>query len=207
MRVLFRRSAFLTVLVLVLQTARLTAAELPKPEVYKLPNGLTVILQEDHSSPAVAFQMWVHVGGSDEPASEEGIAHLFEHMLFKGTKKRAVGQIGREISAAGGEINAYTANDQTVFHLVLDSKNFDTGLDVLADATQHSSFDPKELKKEKEVVIEEIRRDSDDPDRALWDNLESTAYRVHPYHRPVIGTIATVRAIERPQMLAFFHEW
>lgn len=183
------------------------ASAAAKPEVYTLPNGLTVILKEDHTSPVAAFQMWVKVGGADEPAEYAGIAHVFEHMLFKGTEKRKVGEIGREVSAAGGDINAYTANDQTVYHLVLASRYFDTGLDILADATQHSSFDPVELKKELEVVIEEIRRGEDNADRALSEAIDAAAYRTHPYGRPVIGYVDTVRKITRPVVLEFFHKW
>lgn len=178
-----------------------------RQEVYRLPNGLTVVLQEDHSAPVAAFQMWVRVGSADEPPAQAGIAHVFEHMLFKGTKKRPVGQIGREISAAGGDINAYTSNDQTVYHLVLASRYFDTGLDVLADAVQNSSFDPAELQKELEVVVEEIRRGLDNPDRVLWEMMDAVAYRLHPYGRPVIGTPETVRSLTREQILDFFHAW
>lgn len=178
-----------------------------KPVVYKLPNGMTVILKEDHTSPVAAFQMWVKVGGADEPAEYAGIAHVFEHMLFKGTKKREVGQIGREVSAAGGDINAYTSNDQTVYHLVLASRHFDTGLDILADATQNSTFDPAELAKELEVVVEEIRRGEDNADRALGEAIDAAAYTVHPYKRPVIGSVATVRAITRQAVLDFFAKW
>jgi zinc protease len=178
-----------------------------KPLVYKLPNGLTVVLKEDHASPVAAFQMWVRVGSADEPAQYAGVAHVFEHMLFKGTKKRAVGQIGREVSAAGGDINAYTSNDQTVYHLVLASRYFDTGLDILSDAVQNSSFDPVELKKELEVVVEEINRGEDNADRALDENIDRAAYQVHPYGRPVIGTKESVRSLTRDEILSFFHKW
>lgn len=208
-RVVFslRYAVLLLLLSAIPAQAAKAAAEPAKPIVYTLPNGLTVILKEDHTAPVAAFQMWVKVGGADEPAELAGIAHVFEHMLFKGTQKRAVGQIGREVSAAGGDINAYTANDQTVYHLVLASRYFDTGLDILADATQNSSFDPVELKKELEVVVEEIRRGEDNADRALGEAIDAAAYKVHPYGRPVIGTVASVRSITRPAVLDFFHKW
>jgi len=124
----------------------------------RLENGLTVLLYESHAAPVVAFQAWVGVGSADEAAEEAGIAHVFEHMLFKGTDRRGVGQIAQEIEAAGGEINAWTSFDQTVYHLVLASRYFDTGLDILADAVQHSSFDPGELERELKVVLEEIKQ-------------------------------------------------
>jgi zinc protease len=98
-----------------------------------------------------------------------GIAHVFEHMLFKGTKKRGVGQIAREVESSGGEINAWTSHDETVYHLVLASRFFDTGLDILADTLMNSSFDAGELERERNVVLEEIKQGMDDPERqAGW---------------------------------------
>ena len=173
----------------------------------KLDNGMTVILEENHSARVVAFQMFVRVGGADENEKEAGIAHVFEHMLFKGTEKRKVGQIAGEVEAAGGYINAYTSYDQTVYHLAVASRYFDTGLDIISDAIQHSSFDPNELKKELEVVLEELRMGEDDPGRKLYKNILSTAYTTHPYKRPVIGFIDTVKNFTREQILDFFRKW
>ena len=110
-------------------------------ERFQLKNGLTVILKEQHASPVVALQAWVGVGSADEPEELAGIAHVFEHMLFKGTARRGVGQIAHEVEAAGGDINAWTSFDQTVYHLVLASRFFDTGLDIITDALRNSSFD------------------------------------------------------------------
>ena len=172
-----------------------------------LPNGLTVILEEDKSAPVVAFQMWVMVGSADEKDSEAGIAHVFEHMLFKGTKKRGVGQIAKEVEAAGGSINAFTSFDSTVYHLALASRYFGTGLDIISDAIQHSSFDPVELKKELGVVMEELRMNEDRPGRKLYNTTLSTAYSVHPYRRPVIGYEKTVNGVTREKVLSFFSKW
>lgn len=173
----------------------------------KLDNGMTVILEENHSARVVAFQMFVRVGSADEDEKEAGIAHVFEHMLFKGTEKRKVGQIAGEVEAAGGYINAYTSYDQTVFHLAVASRYFDTGLDIISDAIQHSSFDPDELKKELEVVLEELRMGEDEPGRKLYKNILSTAYTVHPYKRPVIGFADIVKGFTREQILEFFKKW
>jgi len=173
----------------------------------KLDNGITVILEEDHSARVVAFQMFVRVGGADENEKEAGIAHVFEHMLFKGTEKRKVGQVAGEVEAAGGYINAYTSYDQTVYHLAVASRYFDTGLNIISDAIQHSSFDPNELKKELEVVLEELRMGEDDPGRKLYKNILSTAYTTHPYKRPVIGFTDTVKSFTREQILDFFRKW
>jgi len=118
----------------------------------------------------------VGVGSADEPPGSYGIAHVFEHMLFKGTQKRGVGQIAQEVEGAGGEINAWTSFDQTVYHLVMASRYFDTGLDILADAIQSSSFDPGELARELKVVIEEIKQGEDAPARVTTQSLFGAAY-------------------------------
>jgi zinc protease len=174
---------------------------------FQLPNGLNVVLSENHAAPVVAFQAWVGVGSADEQPDEAGIAHVFEHMLFKGTEKRGVGQIAHEIEAAGGDINAWTSFDQTVYHLVLASRYFDTGLDILADAVQRSSFDPTELERELKVVLQEVKQGEDSPSRVATQTLFSTAYSQHPYSRPVIGWERTVQKLTREHLLEFFHRW
>ena len=171
---------------------------------YRLDNGLTVVLEENHASPVVAFQAWVGVGSADEPERLAGIAHVFEHMLFKGTAKRGVGRIAQEVEGAGGDINAWTSFDQTVFHLVLASRFFDTGLDIIADALQNSSFDPEELKRELKVVLEEVKQGEDSPGRIASQSLFATAYGKHPYRRPVIGYTRTVEKFTRDELLDFF---
>ena len=122
-----------------------------------------MIIEENHMAPVVALQMWVRTGSADESDKEAGIAHVFEHMLFKGTSARAVGELAREVDSAGGYINAYTSYDQTVYHLAVASRYFPLALDLLSDAIMNSSFDPDELSKELEVVLEEIRRGEDRP--------------------------------------------
>jgi zinc protease len=169
-----------------------------------LDNGLQVVLEENHTAPVVAFQAWVKTGSADEPPELAGVAHVFEHMLFKGTKKRGVGIIAQEVEGAGGEINAWTSYDETVYHLVLASAFFDTGLDILADTLQASAFDPGELERERKVVLEEIKQGLDDPDRMAAQGLFRAAFPGHPYGRPVIGSEETVRALKRADLLRLF---
>ncbi len=172
-----------------------------------LSNGLQVIVQENHATKVVAVQIWVRVGSADEQPEEAGLAHVHEHMLFKGTARRAVGAIAAEIEGAGGDINAWTSYDQTVYHVTMASRDFDVALDVLADAVQHSSFDADELAKELEVVLEEVSRGKDTPSRVAFENLFSTAYTTHPYARPVIGTVESVKSFTRDGILAFYRRW
>ncbi|MBI5477831.1 MAG: insulinase family protein [Deltaproteobacteria bacterium] len=174
---------------------------------YTLPNGLKIVLVESHASPVVTFQAWVGVGSADEPAEVAGIAHVFEHMLFKGTTRRGVGQIAREIESAGGEINAWTAFDETVFHVVLASRFFDTGLDIIADGLQSSSLDEAELRRELKVVLEEIKQGEDNPSRVATQALFGAAFTRHPYRRPVIGSARTVQKLTRDIVVDFYQRW
>src|SRR5438128_135107 len=164
---------------------------------------MKVILAESHAAFVVAFQAWVDVGSADESADSFGIAHVFEHMLFKGIVRRGVGEIAQEVEGSGGDINAWTSFDQTVFHLVMASRYFDTGLDILSDAIQSSSFDPTELERELKVVLEEIKQGEDAPARVATQALFGTAFAKHPYRRPVIGYEKQVRALTREKLLDF----
>jgi zinc protease len=169
-----------------------------------LDNGLTVILQENHAARVAALQLWVRVGSADEREDEAGLAHLHEHMLFKGTMRRGPGEIARTVESCGGNINAWTSFDQTVYHLALASQFLDEGIDILADAVTESVFDPAELSREIEVVCEEIRRSDDMPARRISRSLFDLAYQRHPYRRPVIGSEESVRSFTRDRILAFY---
>src|SRR5881296_1935787 len=115
--------------------------------LFTLDNGLRVVIQEDHFAPVVAIQIWVKAGSADETPDVAGAAHVHEHMIFKGTTRRPVGALAAEVESSGGHINAFTTADHTVYHLILASRYFATGLDIIADAMQHSTFDPHELGK------------------------------------------------------------
>lgn len=172
-----------------------------------LPNGLTVLLQESHAAPVVSFHVWARVGSAQETDDIAGICHLIEHMIFKGTSRRAVGQISKEVEAAGGDINAYTSFDETVFYLQMPAANYRVGLDILADATSDPTFDATELAREKEVVVEEINRAEDNPSQMVSEDLFTTAYTTHTYRRPIAGDRNTVRAVSRETLLNFYRKW
>ena len=174
---------------------------------FTLENGLTVILKEDHSAPVVAVQVWVKTGSANETPEEAGITHQIEHMIFKGTPTRNTGEIARTIETSGGRINAYTSFDRTVYFVEIDSARFDTALDVLLDAVQHSLFDPEELKKEKEVVLEEYRRSLDIPENQLSWAMMALSYQKHPYGRPIIGYEETILSFDREMILKYMDRW
>jgi len=173
----------------------------------RLDNGLTVLIQEDHFAPVAALQVWVKVGAADELPGEEGLAHVLEHMLFKGTEKRATGEIAMQVEGAGGVINAWTSFDRTVFHIAIESGRFEEALEILSDAVGHSLIDEQELKNELEVIQEEIKRGKDSPEHRLFEELFDLALEGHPYHRPIIGTPESVASFTREKVLSFYRRW
>jgi zinc protease len=174
------------------------------PTRHRLANGLTLLHEHQGAAHVVAFQIWVNVGGADEGPDEAGLAHLHEHMLFKGTERRGPGEIARDIEAHGGEVNAWTSFDHTVYHTVMAAQFAREGLDVLADAVRSPRFDPDELARECEVVVEEIKRAEDTPSRRAARDLFRESYQVHPYRLPVLGTPESVRATTRERILGFY---
>ncbi len=169
-----------------------------------LENGLVVLLKQDRSAPLVAVQYWVHAGSIHEGAQlGGGLSHYLEHMVFKGTAKRGPGQVSKEIADIGGEINAYTSNDRTVFHVVLPSAHWLVGLDVLTDAVFHPSFPAEEWEREREVILREVDMGEDDPMRVFSRLVNETAFRVHPYRVPVIGWRDILTTMNRDHLVAY----
>ncbi len=175
--------------------------------VHALPNGMSVLLEENHTRPVISFNALIKVGSASETDREAGMCHLIEHMLFKGTPHYAVGEIARSVEAAGGEINAYTSFDQTVYYINMASRFADKGLAILADAVMHPLIDAEELAREKEVILEEIRREKDHPARMVSEELFKVSYTRHPYGRPIIGFPETVKGFTRDEVLEFFKRW
>ena len=185
----------------------LIKGELMSAKLIKLNNGLEIIADESHELPVISLQILVRVGSANELSKEAGIAHVMEHMMFKGTPTRPVGMIASEVEAAGGEINAYTSLDQTVYYLSMASKFWEQGIDILADAVCNSIFDPTELEREKEVILEEIRRGNDDPGHFVGEELFKNLYGAHPYGTPIIGYEKTVKSFDQKMLNEFFEKW
>jgi zinc protease len=172
-----------------------------------LDNGLTILLRESHRAPVVELQIWANVGSADERPGEEGLAHFHEHMLFKGTERREVGAVAGDIEGLGGQINAYTSFDSTVYHATLPADAWRDGLDVLTDAVRFSIFDEAEIAREREVVLEEIRRSEDTPGHVLGDLAFRACYPEHPYGLPILGPSENVANFDRNQVRSFFERW
>jgi len=181
-----------------------TAPGLPPPIRQVLPNGVRVIVQEHRGSDVSALQLWVRAGGRDEAASELGLAHYLEHMLFKGTTSRPTGFIDRDVEGVGGRMNAGTSLDYTYYHMVLPATKTGAAIDLLADISVNASLDASVLEAEKRVVLEEMRLSEDNPRRFLSRKLQETVFEGHPYGRPVIGTSELVTNLSRETLLAFY---
>lgn len=173
----------------------------------KLANGLEIAIKENHFSKMVALQCWVGVGSLWEESHEYGMAHCLEHMLFKGTENYDVGEISAKVEAFGGDINAYTSFDRTVFYLTISSEYLKDGISLLADAVLRSTFDAGELVKEKEVILEEIRRSLDQPSHLLGRKVFEQVYAGTPAARPIIGYVETVEKFQRADLVKFHKDW
>jgi len=189
---------YLLILLTVYGRGSLIAASLSiKPKEYVLKNGLKVIVVEDHTTPTVTFQIWYKVGSMDETFGKTGISHLLEHMMFKGTEKYGPGMFSKIVSLNGGQENAFTSKDYTVyFENWGDSKKIDISMELESDRMVNLKLTEDEFKREKMVVMEERRlRTEDEPTSVLVEEVIAAAYRAHPYHWPIIGWMRDVENI------------
>ncbi len=152
-----------------------------------LDNGLTILVKEVYPASVISLSIWARVGSVDETDEIAGISHFVEHMLFKNTKTRGVGQIAREIHSLGGYMNGFTSYDCTCYWIVLPSRYFETALDIQADAILNPLFLQEEVEKERRVIIEELKMYEDRPDAYCFERLMDLAYSRHRYKRSIIG--------------------
>lgn len=176
--------------------AQSKGSQLPQA-ITKLDNGLTVITDPMPHIETAAVGVWVDAGARNETKSTNGIAHMLEHMAFKGTTKRSARGIAEEIERVGGFINAYTAREQTAYYARVLKDDVALAVDILADILQDSVFDNEELTREKGVVIQEIGQAEDTPDDIIFDHLQSEAFPDQPLGRPILGTEELVQSFTR----------
>jgi len=157
-----------------------------------LDNGLRVASDAMPSVETVSLGVWAEAGTRHERPEVNGVAHLLEHMAFKGTEKRSARAIAEEIEAVGGHLNAYTSRENTAYYAKLLAEDLPLGLDIIADILQHSVFDPEELARERAVVLQEIGQAEDTPDDIIFDRFQETAYPDQAIGRPVLGTAAII---------------
>ena len=172
--------------------------------VQKLPNGQTLVIQENHSNPIVTIDTWVRTGSVNETDANSGVAHFLEHLFFKGTAKHPAKEFDRILESKGAVTNAATSKDFTHYYILIPSENFELALDLHSDMLLNPLIPRKELEKERKVVIEEISKNNDKPTNILYKNMIHEFYKLHPYKRDVIGTKEVIETISREQILDFY---
>lgn len=165
-----------------------------------LSNGVRVVAEKMPATKSVTIGIWINVGSRDEPSGQEGVSHFIEHMFFKGTVRRSAAQISREIDALGGEMNAFTSRETTAFYVKVVDQHLRPALSLLADLFHNSRFEPKEVEKEKQVVLEEIRMVRDDPEDFLHDLHVQHQLQRHPLGKPILGEPATVQRFQQKHL-------
>ncbi len=173
-----------------------------------LKNGLKVIVQEDHRAPVLVQQIWYRAGSMDESIGTTGIAHVLEHMMFKGTKNVPAGEFSKRIAAAGGRENAFTSYDYTAYFQQLHKDKLELAMKLESDRMQNLVLSDDEFSKEIQVVMEERRmRTDDEPHSLVFENLMSMTYQEHPYRHPIIGWMNDLKTLTAADARTWYKRW
>jgi predicted Zn-dependent peptidase len=172
-------------------------------EISKLASGLTVVTDNMSHVETAALGVWAGVGGRDEKPNEHGISHLLEHMAFKGTTRRSSREIVEEIEAVGGDLNAGTSTETTSYYARVMKADVPLALDVLADILANPAFEPEELEREKNVIVQEIGAAQDTPDDVVFEHLNELCYPDQPMGRSLLGTAKTLRGFDRDMLRSY----
>ena len=172
-------------------------------EVTRLPSGLSVVTDRMPHLESATLGVWVGTGSRNERPDEHGISHLLEHMAFKGTKRRNARQIAEAIEAVGGDLNAATSIESTAYYARVLKSDVPLALDVLADILSDSTFEPQELQREQNVIVQEIGAVEDTPDDLVFERMHETAFPGQPVGRSILGTSETVRSIDAAGLRAY----
>lgn len=175
-------------------------------DISRLNNGLTIVTHTMAQIESVALGIWVKSGSRNERAEEHGIAHMLEHMAFKGTQNRTAYQIATDIEDVGGEINAATSVETTAYFARVLKDDMPLAVDILADIITSSKFEEEELEREKQVVLQEINATQDTPDDIVFDYFTETAFRHQTIGRPILGTPDSVRSFTSDNLRSFMNE-
>lgn len=172
-------------------------------QITTLDNGLRVITERMDRVETVSVGAWVGVGARHEPEAVNGVSHLLEHMVFKGTKKRSARAIAEEIEAVGGHMNAYTAREHTAYYAKMLKEDLGLAMDVIGDLVQHATLDADELERERHVVIQEIHQLHDTPDDIVFENFQAVAFPDQALGRSVLGSEALIEGMSRDAVLDY----
>jgi len=173
-------------------------------EQYALSNGLDVLLKSDRRWPVFSFHVWVKVGSADEPEPRAGMAHILEHMVFKGTKRFRAEEISRFIESQGGVMNAETSKEYTHYYMDVPSAGAEKTVLLMSEMIHRATLDPDEWSRECPVILEEMKRRSDDPDVRLWDQFQDFMFDTPALRRAVIGTAETVSSVTINDLRDFY---
>jgi predicted Zn-dependent peptidase len=168
-----------------------------------LDNGVRLVTERLPTLKSVTVGIWVNTGSRDEQPSQSGYSHFIEHMFFKGTRSRSAADISREIDALGGEMNAFTTRETTTFYVKVLDQQLKQAIELLADLFHHSRFDPREIEKEKQVVLEEIRMVQDDPEDLVQELHTGQVLGRHPLGRSILGREETIRKLRRGDLMEY----
>jgi predicted Zn-dependent peptidase len=171
--------------------------------VTRLPSGLTVVTETMERVETVSFGAYVATGTRHESEAENGVSHFLEHMAFKGTERRSAAGIAEEIEAVGGQINAYTAREQTAYYVKVLKEDTALAADIIGDILTHSTFEPEELERERGVILQEIGQANDTPDDIIFDHFQLTAFPDQPMGRPTLGTEDGIRDMPRATLVNY----
>jgi zinc protease len=203
-----KRKLFIRALILLLLISPTFAFSETSVQEFQLNNGLKLIVKEDHRSPVVVSQVWYRAGALDEVNGKTGVAHVLEHMMFKGTKKVPAGQFSRIIAAAGGKENAFTGMDYTCYFQQLEKSNLPLSFRLEADRMANLVITDEEFAKEIKVVMEERRwRTEDKPQSKVNEQFQALAYRAHPYGRPVVGHMNDLENMTAADAREWYDNW
>ncbi|HSV30288.1 MAG TPA: pitrilysin family protein, partial [Candidatus Omnitrophota bacterium] len=184
------------------------AAQVFNPTTYTLGNGMQVVVVENHRAPIATHMVWYRVGAADEPAGKSGIAHLLEHLMFKGTPEIPPGQFSKIVARNGGRDNAFTSSDYTAYFQNIAIDRLELVMKMEADRMRNLTLDDQNVVTERAVVLEErSSRTDNDPSALLMERVEATLYLNHPYRRPVIGWGSELAGLTRADAEAFYRTW
>jgi predicted Zn-dependent peptidase len=175
-------------------------------QVSKLDNGLTVVTEQMPHLESTALGVWVKAGARNEQFEQHGVAHLLEHMAFKGTKRRSAARIAEEIENVGGDVNAATSVETTAYYVRVLRDDVALGVDILHDIIANSTFETREIDREKHVILQEIGAANDTPDDIVFDLFQETAFANQPIGRPILGTRETVSALKREDLRNYLED-
>ena len=175
--------------------------------VFRLKNGHTVVIKEVKTNPVVTIDTWIKTGSTNETNENNGVSHFLEHLFFKGSKNYAPGEFDKTLETKGAITNAATSKDYTHYYITIPSKEFDLALQMHADMLLNPLIPRKELEKERKIVIEEIMRNANEPNRVAIENLTSLLYTNHPYKYGVLGTKEIINTIQRDDILDYYNKF